>query len=212
MITASGRPAAPHPHPLVAYLGRVALLVFGLWVFALGVACTYRAHLGLSPWECFHQGVNIHTGMSYGTASILTGAVIVGLSFLLGVRPGLGTILNMVGIGSFLDWWYAIVPDLEHAGFAWQLVMVVVGLLILGIGSGLYIKADLGAGPRDSLMLALTRRTGARVSVIRAVVELTALGLGFLLGGLVGLGTVIHALGVGPAVELGFRVCRVREA
>jgi|SRR5579859_7327374 len=206
--TVAGEPAVPRLGT-AAYLGRLAVLLAGLACFALGVACTYRSHAGLGPWEAFHQGLSLHLPITFGQASILTGGVIVGLSLLLGVRPGVGTLCNMVCIGLFVDGWYAVLPDLAQAPLAGQIALDVVGVAIVGLGSGLYIKANLGAGPRDSLMLALAQRTGGRISVVRTAIELSALAFGFLMGATIGIGTLIHACGVGLAVEAGFRLFRV---
>jgi uncharacterized membrane protein YczE len=194
---------------VLAYMGRLAILTAGLFCFAAGVVLTFKSQLGLGPWDCFHLGLSLHLPITVGEASIITGGLVILLSLFLGVRPGVGTIGNMVLIGLFFDLLYPLVPNLDHPALIWQLAVDVVGVVIVGIGSGLYIKAGLGAGPRDSLMLALTRRTGQRVSLMRALVELSALTIGFLMGGTVGLGTLVFAFGVGPAVELGFRLLRV---
>jgi len=194
---------------VLAYMGRLAILTAGLFCFAAGVVLTFKSQLGLGPWDCFHLGLSLHLPITVGEASIITGGLVILLSLFLGVRPGVGTIANMVLIGLFFDLLYGALPNLDHPALIWQLALDVLGVVIVGIGSGLYIKAGLGAGPRDSLMLALTRRTGRRVSLMRALVELSALAIGFLMGGTVGLGTLVFAFGVGPAVELGFRLLRV---
>jgi uncharacterized protein len=211
MIT-SAPEVTPAPAPHIArlrYAGQLVVLFAGLLLFALGSACTWKAHVGLGPWECFHLGVSLHAPITQGQASILTGAGVIGLSLFLGVRPGVATICNMIFVGLFFDAWNTILPDLGGADLVARLALDVSGVLIIGIGSGLYIRARLGAGPRDSLMLALARRSGRRIAIVRAGVELSALAFGFLLGGPVGAGTLIHALGVGPAVEIGFRLFRV---
>ena len=194
---------------VLAYMGRLAILTAGLFCFAVGVVLTFKSQLGLGPWDCFHLGLSLHLPITVGEATIITGGLVILLSLFLGVRPGVGTIGNMLLIGVFFDLVYPLVPNLDHPALIWQVLVDVLGVLIVGIGSGLYIKAGLGAGPRDSLMLALTRRTGRRVSLMRATVELSALTIGFLMGGTVGLGTLVFAFGVGPAVELGFRLLRV---
>jgi uncharacterized protein len=211
MIT-SAPEVTPAPAPHIArlrYGGQLVVLFAGLLLFALGSACTWKAHVGLGPWECFHLGVSLHAPITQGQASILTGAGVIGLSLFLGVRPGVATICNMIFVGLFFDAWNTVLPDLGGADLVARLALDVSGVLIIGIGSGLYIRARLGAGPRDSLMLALARRSGRRIAIVRAGVELSALAFGFLLGGPVGAGTLIHALGVGPAVEIGFRLFRV---
>jgi uncharacterized membrane protein YczE len=191
------------------YARRVALLVLGLAVFALGISCNFKAGIGLGPWDCFHYAVSLHLPITQGQASEATGLVIVLLSLGMGVRPGVGTIANMILIGLFFDGFNSLLPDLHSVDVPWRIALFVLGVCIIGLGSGLYIKANLGAGPRDSLMLALTRRTGRRVAVVRGAVELSALGFGVLLGGPIGLGTLIQAFGVGPAVEAGLRLFHV---
>ena len=214
-MTASLPPAvelAPPPQaarPAPPYVVRLGVLLAGLCCFALGDVLTFKSRLGLGPWDCFHQGLSLHSPLTIGQASIVTGAAVILLSLLLGVRPGVGTFGNMLFVGLFFDAWNFLLPDPVQPGLLWQLVIDGAGVLILGLGSGIYIKARLGAGPRDSLMLALTRRSGWRVAVVRGLVELSALTFGFLLGGVVGPGTLIFAFGVGPAVELGFRLLRI---
>jgi uncharacterized membrane protein YczE len=211
MITSTpeAAPVAARGTARLRYAGQLVVLFAGLLLFALGSACTWKAHIGLGPWECFHLGLSLHAPITQGQASILTGAGVIGLSLFLGVRPGVATICNMIFVGLFFDAWNTILPDLGGADLLSRVALDVAGVLIIGIGSGLYIRAKLGAGPRDSLMLALARRSGGRIAVVRGAVELSALAFGFLLGGPVGAGTLIHALGVGPAVEIGFRLFRV---
>jgi uncharacterized membrane protein YczE len=198
---------------------RFALLIIGLACFAFGISCTFKAALGLGPWDCFHRGLNAHLPITVGQASILTAMLVLGVAMLLGVRPGLGTLCDMVLVGSFLDGYNAILPDFAQAGLPVQIGVDVLGVLIIGLGSGMYIKARLGAGPRDSLMLALSRRTGQRIALMRGAVEIVVFTLGVILGVTAtptvmtaGLGTIIFALGIGPAVELGFRLLRVDVA
>ncbi len=196
----------------LAYAGRLVVLVAGLYCFAFGIMLTLKSDLGLGPWHVFHQGVSRHTGLGFGTASIVVGFGVLLLSWLLGVRPGVGTVSNMVLVGVFIDLieWGGLLPS--FAGHPWpvRLAVNVLGVAVVGFGSALYIKASLGAGPRDSLMLALARRLRGRVALVRAALELAVLIAGYLLGGTVGLGTVIFAFGIGPAVGLAFRLLRVR--
>ena len=208
---AAGVPPAP-ARPSLAYAGPLAILVAGLYCFAFGIMLTLKSDLGLGPWHVFHQGVSRHTGLGFGTASIVVGFGVLLLSWLLGVRPGVGTVSNMVLVGLFIDLieWSGLLPS--FAGHPWpvRLAVNVLGVAVVGFGSALYIKASLGAGPRDSLMLALARRLRGRVALVRAALELAVLVAGYLLGGTVGLGTVIFAFGIGPAVGLAFRLLRVR--
>ena len=205
MVGLIERPRAP---AYVRFVGQLVTIVSGLFLFALGVVLTLRSGLGLGPWDVLHQGISRHTPLTFGQANQVVGIVVIGVGLLLRVRPGLGAVLNMLLIGFFVDRVLAVhvIPLAAPYGLAAQLVMDAGGVLLVGLGSGLYIRAKLGAGPRDGLMLGLHRVTCVRVAVTRAALELTVAVTGFLLGGTVGIGTLVFALGVGPAVELGFRV------
>jgi uncharacterized membrane protein YczE len=193
---------------LLRLAAALATNLLGLFLMALGVTLTLRSGLGLGPWDVLHQGISRHTPLTFGQASQLVGALIILVGLLLGVRPGVGTVLNMVMVGFFVDRILGIgaIPDARQGGLPVQVLMDMVGVVIVGLGSGLYLRANLGAGPRDGLMLGLRRVTGCRVGVVRVCLELSGLALGFLLGGSVGFGAIIYALGSGPSVELGFRV------
>ena len=210
-------PAAPARSVGVgSFLKRFALLIAGLACFSLGISLTFKAALGVGPWDSFHRGLSAHLPITVGQASILTAMGVLGVAVLLGARPGVGTLCNMVLIGSLLDLYNGVLPEVTAAGLPVQIAVDVLGVLIVGLGSGMYIKARLGAGPRDSLMLALCRRTSRRIALVRGAVEIAVLVLGVLLGitaqpqvMVAGLGTIIFAFGIGPAVELGFRLLRV---
>lgn len=193
---------------------RLAIVVSGLACFSLGIMLTLQSRVGLGPWDVFHQGLANQLGIAFGTASIIVGFAILLLAWALGARPGPATVLNMLLVGGFVNLFTAIdlVPDFAGAPLAVRIAIDLLGVLVVGFGTALYIKGNLGAGPRDGLMLAITRRTGGRVSIVRGAIELAALGIGFLLGGTAGLGTLIFALGAGPAVGLAFRLLRVRVA
>lgn len=163
-----------------------------------------RSGLGLGPWDAFHVGIHNLTGMTVGTASILVGLVIVLASLPLGVRPGSGTIANMVLIGIFIDLILPVVP--EAAGGLLGLGYYVVGIGLAGLATGMYIGAGLGSGPRDGLMLGLSSLRGWPVRRVRMMIELSALGAGWVMGGPVGVGTVLFALLIGPAVQVGLRL------
>lgn len=190
----------------------LGLLVGGLFLFALGIVLTLRSGLGLGPWDVLHDGLDLRLPITFGQAGILVGAVLLGANLLLGERPGIGTVANAILIGLFIDGilWTGAVPDLAGRGVLAQLPMDLAGVAGVGVGSALYIKAGLGAGPRDGLMLVLTRRTGRRVGMVRTGIELAALLAGWALGGTVGLGTAVFALGIGPAVQAAFQVFNVR--
>jgi uncharacterized protein len=185
---------------------RGAWLIGGLFVFALSIICLYEARLGLSPWDALNQGISKHTPLSFGTANIAVGCVILVVAVLLGSRIGIGTVANAVLVGTFVDLLLRIgwVTDLGHSPLAVRIVLLVVGVAVMGLATGLYVGAGFGAGPRDSLMLALVRLSGWRVGLVRGCLEASATLAGFLLGGKVGIGTLVFVLAIGPAVEGSF--------
>lgn len=190
---------------------RIALIFGGLAIFSYGIMLTLQSHVGLGPWDVFHQGLSHQLHISFGNASIVVGFAILLLAWALGARPGLATVLNMVLVGSYINLYTYVnlVPDFAAAPLPLRILIDVVGIALVGLGTGIYIKAHLGAGPRDGLMMALARRFGGRVSIVRGAIELVALGVGFLLGGTAGLGTILFAVLVGPAVSLSFKLLRV---
>jgi uncharacterized membrane protein YczE len=179
---------------------RLPGLIVGLLLFGFGIALMAEAGLGLGPWEAFHQGLGRLTGQEIGTISVLLGIPILLLWWPLGERPGIGTLLNVVLIGSATNVGIALLPT--GAGLGVQLAMMLAGLVTIGIGSGLYLAADLGAGPRDGLMTGIHRRFGWSIRRARTFVEVTVLVLGWLLGGTIGVGTVAFAFGIGPLVQV----------
>jgi hypothetical protein len=178
----------------------LAVLVAGLWVFATGEALLVASTIGNSPWSVLAQGIDIHTPLTIGAATLVVSALILLLWIPLRERVGVGTILNAIVISVGMDVMLQVLPTPDS--FAAQLAQVVAGVLVLAVGSALYLTANLGPGPRDGLMTGLHRRYGWRIAVVRTGLELGALSLGWLLGGTVGIGTVIFALGVGPALGL----------
>lgn len=164
-----------------------------------GIAVMVLADLGLGPWDVLHQGVANRTGIPIGTVGIGVGIAVLVLWIPLRQRLGVGTILNTVLIGVTIDVVLFVVPDF---GPLWlRSVGMVVGIVLYALGSGLYIGAGLGPGPRDGLMTGLAER-GASIRVVRTAIELTVLAIGYLLGGTVGIGTVVLALSIGPLVQL----------
>jgi uncharacterized membrane protein YczE len=175
-------------------------------LFALGIVFLLESRLGLSPWDVLNQGVSEHTSLSFGTANIAIALIVLVLAWSLGARIGPGTVANAVLIGLAVDGLLAIdaVDALSDAQLAVRVVLMVAGVLMIGIGSGFYIGAAMGAGPRDSLMLVTADRAGVRIGVSRAVIEVAVTVIGFGLGGTVGIGTIAFGFGIGPAVELSF--------
>ncbi len=190
----------------VATIQRWALLVAGLFLFALALVLGLQSGLGAYSWMVFHDGIARHTPLTVGQASIAVSIVAVGGGWLLGVPPGIGTIANLLLIGVFTDLilWMNLVPPASQPLVG--LFEVAASVVLLGIASGMYIAADFGAGPRDSLMLALARRTRWSVGWIRWAMEVGVTLAGIGLGGSFGIGTIIVALTVGPAVRWGFRL------
>jgi len=188
-----------------------ARLFAGLWLFAAGVVLGLRSGLGVSPWDVLHDGIRQVTPLSFGAATVLVGVLLVAVALAAGIRPGPGTLANMVAIGVFADAMLAtgIARDLDAGSLPPRLAAVVAGVVLVALGSALYIGAGLGSGPRDSLMLAISARTRARVGIVRALIEAGVLAVGWLLGGAAGVGTILFAFGIGPAVELAFRLLRV---
>ncbi|HZJ48284.1 MAG TPA: hypothetical protein VFD97_04520 [Acidimicrobiia bacterium] len=185
--------------PLSEFGPRLARLMFGLTLFGIGLALMVIANLGLSPWDVLHQGISRHTGIPIGTVVIITGFLVLLVWIPLGERLGFGTIANAIVIGLVLDGMLLILPEaIDNIALRW--VAMLCGVLIVAIGSGFYIGAGLGPGPRDGLMTGLARR-GIRIAWARAGIEITALVAGWLLGGTVGVGTVVFAFGMGPLVQ-----------
>jgi uncharacterized membrane protein YczE len=185
---------------------RLAVLVVGLFVFAVAIVAQLESRLGLSPWDTLHQGLARHSPLSFGTANICVGVVVVTIAWLLGARIGIGTVANAVLVGGFIQALTAIGPvdRLSDASLGVRIGLLALTMPLIGIGSALYLGAWLGAGPRDSLMVVGGERTGLRLGIVRAVLELSVLAAGYALGGTIGVGTVVFALGVGPALEGGF--------
>jgi uncharacterized membrane protein YczE len=184
---------------------RAVALIFGLGLFAIGIVLQLESSLGLGPWDVLSQGIASRTPFSFGTVTVIVSFVVLAIAWGLGARIGAGTLANAVLVGSFIDALLAIdaIDELSEQPLAIRVAMLVAGILIVGLGSGFYLGASFGAGPRDSLMLVAARRTGTRMGIVRAALELGVGALGFALGGTIGVGTLAFALGVGPAVELG---------
>ena len=189
---------------------RVVLLFLGLFMIAAAIVALLQSRLGLAPWDVFHLGVAAHTPLAIGYVSIVVGLVILCVSWLLGQPPGFGTVANAVAIGLFIELLRAqgAVGRLSQSPLPGRLILLLGGVALFGVGSALYIGAGLGAGPRDSLMLVLSRRTGRRIGLVRGALELAVLAAGWLLGGTVGVGTVAVALLIGPSVEASFWLLR----
>ncbi|SCE67516.1 Uncharacterized membrane protein YczE [Micromonospora matsumotoense] len=179
---------------------RLTQLYAGLVLYGVSMAMMIRSGLGLDPWDVFHQGLARQTGLSFGTVTIAVGAAVLLLWIPLRQRPGLGTVSNVVVIGLVVDAAVALLP--AGLPLAARIGLLLGGIVANGAATGLYLGARLGPGPRDGLMTGyVARRPGRSVRLVRTVIEITVLALGWLLGGTVGIGTVAYALGIGPLAQ-----------
>lgn len=193
----------------MTYFVRFSRLIFGLFLFALGAFLTIQADIGLAPWEAFNIGVSGATGLTYGDVVLLSGLVILIFDYALKEKIGMGTILNALLIGKFVDIiaYFDIIPIAP--GFMSGIAMLLAGQLVLCVGSYYYIGAGLGCGPRDALMVALGKRLPrVPIGAIRGAIEASVLLIGFLLGAKVGIGTIISVFGIGFILQWVFRLFR----
>ena len=186
----------------------MARLQLGLFLFGLAIALMLEARIGLDPWSAFHEVMSLRSGWSFGRISQTTGLVLIVASrFLLSVRPGIATVLNMLLIGPWVD---VIRPHVGLAeGLASSVVQFLVAIPVLGTGTAVYIGASLGAGPRDGLAMGLSRRIGRSLRASRIGIEVAVLAIAAVLGGSIGLGTLIFALLMGPTMQASLRLFRV---
>ncbi len=197
-----------HAAPLVrgSLAVRLVSLVVGLMFFALGIVFLLESELGLAPWDVLNDGISRHIPLSFAMTNIAVALLVLVIARSLGARIGLGTAANAVLIGLMIEGLLAVdaIAALSETALGVRIVLMVVGVLVIGAGSGFYIGAGMGAGPRDSLMLVAAQRAGVRIGVTRAALEVAVTVLGLALGGTVGIGTLAFAFGIGPAVELSF--------
>ena len=186
---------------------RLIILIFGLFVYGLGVAMTVHAGLGIAPWDVFAQGISIQTGLSFGVSTVVVSALVLLAWIPLKVKPGIGTVANAVLIGLFADFWLLILPD---TSIYWQqLLIFLIGVVIVAIATGLYISSALGSGPRDGLMQGTTKALERPFWMIRTGYEGTVLTLGALMGGQVREGTLIFAFSIGYLVQLSMKFFKI---
>jgi uncharacterized membrane protein YczE len=179
---------------------RLTQLFAGLVLYGASMALMLRAALGLDPWDVFHQGLATHVGLSFGMLVNVVGAVVLLLWIPLRQMPGVGTVANIFTIGTAVDLILLILPEIE--GLALRAAAMGAGVVLNGVAGAMYLGAGLGPGPRDGLMTGLARRTGWSIRLLRTGIEVTVLAVGWLLGGTVGLGTVLYAFAIGPLVQL----------
>ncbi|WP_460063366.1 membrane protein YczE [Streptomyces sp. YKOK-I1] len=200
-------PARSTRGPLVR---RLLQLYVGLALYGASAALLVEAGLGLEPWGVLHQGLAELTGLTIGVVSIVVGAVVLLLWIPLRQRPGLGTVSNVFVVGLAMDGTLALVPEVH--GLAVRVPLLVAGVLLNGVATGLYITADFGPGPRDGLMTGLHRRTGRSIRLMRTAIEVAVVVTGFTLGGTVGAGTLLYALSIGPLAQFFLRAFAVAKA
>jgi uncharacterized membrane protein YczE len=189
-------------------LRKMPSLLLGLLLFALGVVANLYSGLGMSPWGVFQYGIARNIPLTFGQVSQIVGLAVLLLGWALGFPPGLGTLANMFFIGFFIDLIMGLGLIPEPGDIIGQFAMLIVSIALIGVASLFYLRVQLGAGPRDGLMVGLVSRLDRPVSHVRIAIEGTVLVLGYILGGPVGIGTLINALLLGPSVQLAFRLGR----
>ena len=176
-------------------------LCFGLSLFGLGEGLLIVSFTGASPWSVLAQGISLNVNLSIGTITLLISIVVLLLWIPLRQKPGMGTILNALIIAIMIDLCIKYVPT--PSNYIYQLILAVISVIMVGIGGGIYLVSNLGAGPRDGLMIGLQKITNFPIAVVRATLEISVVSIGWYLGGTVGLGTLLFAFGIGPCVALG---------
>lgn len=184
---------------MTLFARRMCVLLLGFLFCGFGIAAMVKAKFGLGPWDIFHQGLHFQSGLSMGTCTVLVGAVILLLWIPFRQKPGIGTVLNMLLIGPSVDFALYILPDTDMVPL--RAVYIGLGLPFMAFGTALYLSTAMGAGPRDGLMLALTRKFGLSVRLARTLIECSAFLGGWLMGGAFGFGSIYFALLIGPAVQ-----------
>jgi hypothetical protein len=196
--------SSPKAFTLTPPVSSLVFLVIGLFVFGLGEALLVAAGVGVSPWTLFAEGVTQVTGWSLGFATFIISASLLALWIPLKQTPGLGTILNAIIIALVLEYLLPYLPSFES--YAANALLALAGVMVTGFGAAIYLVANLGPGPRDGLMTGLQAVTGLPIALVRTALELTVVAIGWALGGTLGLGTVLFALGIGPAIATGMQV------
>ena len=176
-------------------------LILGLALFAIGETLLITANQGVSPWTVLAQGISFQTNLSIGITTFIVSLIVLILWYPLKQKPGLGTILNIVLISIIIDLSIPVLPYPKSSLL--QIAQSIIAVFIVGLGSGFYLTANLGPGPRDGLMTGLQNLTNQPIALIRTIIEVAAVSLGFYLGGIVGIGTLLFAFGIGPAVSIG---------
>ena len=186
-----------------------ATIQIGFALFGLAISMMIRGNLGTSAWVVLEAALAYKNGITVGPMTVIMGFIVLGSAVAMRERMGWGTLANILSIGPWIDLWNSFMPSVT--GNLWlRFGMLLLAVVLMGLGSAIYIGVDAGAGPRDSMMLAIKRTTGVSIRVARAIIEITVVFVGWLLDGPVGVGTVIYALLIGPSVQWGFKVFNVR--
>ena len=189
------------PHNLKPKFSTFFYLCFGLMLFGLGEGLLIVSFTGASPWSVLAQGISLNVNLSIGTITLLISIAVLILWIPLGLKPGMGTIFNALIIAFMIDLCIKFVPT--PSNYINQLILAVVSVIAVGIGGGIYLVSNLGAGPRDGLMIGLQKISNFPIAAVRATLEITVVSVGWYLGGTVGIGTLLFAFGIGPCVALG---------
>ena len=176
-------------------------LCIGLGIFGLGEGLLIISYTGASPWSVLAQGISLNIGFSIGLVTFFVSVFALSLWIFLDQKPGIGTVLNIIIIAAMIDFSIAFIETPES--YLSKLIMAIIAVLLVGLGSGIYLIANLGPGPRDGLMTGIQRKTNLPIAIVRAFLEITVVSIGWYLGGTVGIGTLLFAFGIGPAVALG---------
>ena len=189
------------PHNLKPKLSTFFFLCFGLMLFGLGEGLLIVSFTGASPWSVLAQGISLNINLSIGTITLLISIAVLILWIPLGQKPGMGTIFNALIIALMIDLCIKFVPT--PSSYINQLILAVISVITVGIGGGIYLVSNLGAGPRDGLMIGLQKVSNLPIAFVRASLEISVVSVGWYLGGTVGVGTLLFAFGIGPCVALG---------
>ena len=179
-------------------------LLAGLICYGIGISLMKQSQLGLSPWEVLHDGLSKISGIEIGTVSIFIGIIVLLLWIPMRERPGIGTVLNIFIVGNITNLTLPLIPLTNQLWL--QILWLVLGVLIVGLATALYLGSRLGAGPRDGLMMSFHRRTGSSIRLVRSIMEISVLAVGWLLHGTIGIGTLAFAFGIGPIVQIMFHL------
>ena len=184
----------------------ITRLLLGFIVYGLAIVVMIHANVGLSPWDVLYQGISLKTGLTMGKVSISVGIIIIIIDAILGEGIGFATLGNVLLIGTFLDMFESlnIIPYANNLFIG--IMMMIIGVVLAALATVLYLKPALGSGPRDGLMLAINKRSSKSVGTVRTIIELSVLFIGWILGGSVGIGTIISGVGLVYAIEIGFKI------